>query len=91
MKTVNVPKQSKAVANLLRQAKKEDVIVRGPDGSEYLLSAVDDFDHELAATRRNQKLMELLDRRGKQDKVIPQAQVRRMLGLDTIAAKKRRG
>jgi len=46
------------------------------------LSAVDDFDHEIAQTRHNEKLMALLDERAGQTRTIPLEEVRRRLGFD---------
>jgi len=81
MKTVTVPPQSTEVNVLLDQAREEDLIVRCADGTEFLLSAVDDFDEEIVRTRRNEKLMALLDERGKQTKTVPLEAVKQQLGL----------
>lgn len=81
MKTVTVTGGSAEIRALLEQARDEDVIVRMEDGSEFLLSAVDDFDHEIALTRRNEKLMALLDQRAGQTQTIPLEEVKRQLGL----------
>ena len=51
---------------LLQQARDEDVLVRTEDGTEFLLTAVDEFDQEIARTRQNAKLMAMLDERAKQ-------------------------
>ncbi len=42
---------------------------------------MDDFDHEIARTRRNEKLMTLLDTRAGQTKTIPLEEVKRQLGF----------
>ena len=81
MKTVTIKADSEEIRALLEQARDEDVIVRMDDGSEFLLSVVDDFDHEIARTRRNEKLMALLDERGGQTRTIPLNEVERQLGL----------
>jgi len=52
------------------------------DGHEFIPAEVDDFDREIALTRQNRALMDLLDRRAKQKKTIPLAEVRSRLGLD---------
>lgn len=83
MKTVKISSASAEIRALLEQARDEDVIVRMADGSEFLLSAIDDFDHEIVRTRRNEKLMTLLDERGRQIQTIPLEEVKRQLGLDT--------
>lgn len=81
MKVVDVPNQAKEINELLEQARQEDLLVRSADGSEFMLTAVDDFDQEIAATRRNEKLMALLDARAKQKATIPLEEVKRRLGL----------
>ncbi len=82
MKTVTIPEGSQEIRALLDQARDEDVIVRLSDGSEFMLSAVDDFDREIAHTRRNEKLMALLDERAGQTRTIPLEEVKRQLGFD---------
>ncbi len=81
MKTVTIPESSQEIRALLDQARDEDVIVRLSDGSEFMLSAVDDFDREIAHTRRNEKLMALLDERARQTRTIPLEEVKRQLGF----------
>ena len=67
------------VSTLLAQ--NDDVLVRDPEGNEFILCAVGDFDQEIARTRKNQKLMALLDARSTQSETIPLAEVKRRLGL----------
>lgn len=81
MKTIPVPAQAAEINGILEQARQEDVILRAPDGSEFMLTAVDDFDEEIARTRHNAKLMALLDERAKQTQVVPLEEVKRRLGL----------
>ncbi len=81
MKTVAVPPQAVEVNALLDQARDDELLVRTADGSEFLLSAVDEFDQEIARTRQNAKLMALLDERAKQSKTIPLEDVKQQLGL----------
>ena len=81
MKTVAVPPQAAEIHALLEQARDDELLVRTADGSEFLLTAVDEFDEEIARTRQNAKLMALLDERGKQSKTIPLDEVKRQLGL----------
>jgi hypothetical protein len=82
MKTVAITEGSAEIRALLDQAREEDLIVRLDDGSEFLLSAIDDFDQEVARTRQNEKLMALLDERVGQTRTIPLDEVERQLGFD---------
>jgi hypothetical protein len=84
MKTVTISPQSAELSALLDQAKEDDLLVQAPDGSEFVLSAVDDFAYEIARTRQNAKLMAFLDERAKRAKEspgIPLEEVERQLGL----------
>jgi hypothetical protein len=79
---VNILPQSTEVTALLKKAQHEGLIVRAPDGTELMLTAVDEFDYEIAQTRRNTKLMALLEERARQQKTVPLGDVKRDLGLD---------
>jgi len=69
------------LAHLLQQARDDDLILRLPDGTEFLLVAVDDFDQEIARTRNNPRLMAVLEARAQQKATIPLEEVKRRLGL----------
>ena len=81
MKTIDLPHTTPDIADLLDQARHDDIVVRLADGSEFLLVAVDDFDREVARTRANPKLMALLDTRAREAKRIPLDEVKQRLGL----------
>ena len=81
MKTITIPPQATEVNSLLEQARDEDILLRTADGTEFVVSAVDDFDYELARTRQNAKLMAMLDERAKQGQTVPLDEVKRQLGL----------
>jgi hypothetical protein len=69
------------VADLLEQAREEDLVVRLADGSEFLLEAIDEFDREIVKGRENPKLMALLEARARQTATVPLDEVKRRLGL----------
>jgi hypothetical protein len=81
VKTIDFAPAPPDVARLLDQARNDDLIVRLPDGSEFLLVAVDDFDQEIGRTRNNPRLMALLQARAKQTATIPLDEVKRRLGM----------
>jgi hypothetical protein len=81
MKTVTIPAQATDINVLLEQGRQEDILVRAADGAEFIISAVDDFDQEIARTRQNAKLMALLDKRARQTQTVPLDEVKRQLGL----------
>ena len=81
MKTITISPQAIEVNAILVQARQEDVLVRTAEGEQFMLTAVDDFDEETARTRRNDKLMTLLDQRAKQSQTISLEEVKQQLGL----------
>ena len=82
MRTVSVSTRSKRLSALLRQARKENIILRTDEGVEFILAEIDDFNREIELTRQNKKLMRLLDARAKQTKTVPLAQAKTELGLN---------
>jgi hypothetical protein len=80
MKTITIPPQSTEINALLGQARQEDLLVRAADGTEFMLTTVEDFDQEIARTRQNAKLMALLDERARQTRTVPLDEVKRQLG-----------
>ncbi len=82
MKTVTVSKRAKAINALLKRARQENLILKSPDGCEFILAEVDDFNREIELTRQNKKLMEFLDLRARQTKTIPLEEVKVQLGLN---------
>ena len=81
MKFVSLSLPDAHLQAVLDQARTEDIIVQVDDGSEFLVAAIDDFDREVAATRKNEKLMAFLDRRAAQTETVPLDEVKRRLGL----------
>ncbi|MBI2433782.1 MAG: hypothetical protein HYV26_13020 [Candidatus Hydrogenedentes bacterium] len=81
MKSVEVSRRSKSLLALLRDAQEEDIILRSPDGHEFLLAELDDFDREIEITRKNKKLKKFLQERARQPATLSFAEVRKQLGL----------
>jgi hypothetical protein len=81
MKTISISNPTDELTALLDQVNDEAVIVRLADGREFLLSAVDDFDIEIARTRQNAKLIALLEERAQETHTIPLDEVKRRLGI----------
>jgi len=82
MKRVNVSIKAKNVTTLLKKAKKGGLILRSPDGHEFILAEIDDFDREIELTRQNKALMKLLDERARQTKTLKAAEVKNQLGIE---------
>ena len=71
MKTIRISKQAKTVNALLKKARQEGVILRAPDGNEFILAEIDDFNREIELTRENKRLMKLLDSRPNRQPLFP--------------------
>ena len=82
MKTITIPARAKTVTALLKQARRGGLILRSPDGYEFILAEIDDFNREIELTRKNKKLMQLLDERGRQTRTLKAAEVRAQLGVE---------
>ena len=81
MKTIEVSTKAKTLKTLLKQAERGGVILRSPDGHEFILAEIDDFNREIELTRKNRRLMKLLDKRAGQTKTLGIDEVKTQLGL----------
>lgn len=81
MKTITISAHAKTITALLKRARRGGLILRSPEGYEFVLAEIDDFNREIELTRKNKKLMKLLDERGKQTETLKAAEVRAQLGL----------
>lgn len=81
MKTITVNKNARAIIDLLKKARDENLIIKSPEGIQFILAEIDDFDREIFLTRQNKELMKLLDDRAMQTKTIPLEEVKHQLGL----------
>ena len=62
MKTVALSTKAASVAELLRMARQESLLVTTEDGECFLISSADDFDTEVQLLRRNHKFLAMLDK-----------------------------
>ncbi len=81
MKTIIISARAKTLNVLLKRAQRGGLILRSPEGREFVLAEIDDFNREIELTRKNKKLMKLLDERGRQTETYTAAEVRAKLGL----------
>lgn len=82
MRTIDIPSDAHSLQPLLDQARREDLLLRLADGSEFYLSAVDEADQEIVQTRHHAKLMKFLEQRSQQPATISLDRVKQELGLD---------
>lgn len=81
MKTITISRRSRSVHALLKRARKENVILRSPDGEEFILAEVDDFNREVELARQNRALMKFLDARARQTETVSSEEARQALGM----------
>ena len=81
MKTITISRRSRSVHALLKRARKENVILRSPDGEEFILAEVDDFNREVELARQNRALMKFLDARARQAETVSSEEARQALGM----------
>ena len=82
MKTIELADASIDLSELLRLASEGNLILRTEDGKEFVLAAIDDFDHEISLIREQKALMEFLDQRSSPAKTFSLDHVRETLGLN---------
>ena len=81
MKTITISRRARSVHTLLKRARRENVILRSPEGEEFILAGIDDFNREIELTRQNRALMKFLEARARQTETVSFEQARTLLGL----------
>lgn len=81
MKTIDLATKSVTLKKLLQLAGEENVLLRTPEGHEYLLASIDDFAEELSKVRNNAGLMKTLEERSQEKTTYSLAEVRHKLKL----------
>jgi hypothetical protein len=91
MKTINLRAAPPRTEDVLQLAEGDSLIVRTPNGKAFLIAemdqgdeAADDFAQELALTRGNKALRELLAERSREPGRYTLEEVREKLGLRTL-------
>ncbi len=81
MKTIAISRRATSVNALLKRARRENIILRSPEGEEFVLAEVDDFNREIELTRQNRSLMKFLEARARQAETVPLEEVKTLLRL----------
>ena len=81
MKTITISRRAKSVHALLKRAHRENLILRSPEGEEFILAEVDDFDREIELARQNRALMKFLEARARQTETVSFEEAKTLLGL----------
>ncbi len=89
MKSIDVSPSAPTLVEVLDLAGEDNVILRTPEGRQFLLAEIDDFADEVAKVVQNESLMQLLAERSKDTTRIPLSQVREELQGKKRGQKKR--
>jgi len=81
MKVIDVSCESTELRAILAEAREKNIILRTEDGLAFMLAEIDEFDVEIALTRKNSELMEFLEQRAGRTKTVSAAEARKRLGL----------
>ncbi|MBI4536676.1 MAG: hypothetical protein HY712_01820 [candidate division NC10 bacterium] len=81
MKTITLTKRQRGLLGLFDLATRDNLVVRTPEGREFVVAELDDFDREIELARQNNKLMAFLERRGRHRATLSVKTVRKRLGL----------
>ncbi len=79
MKAIDLSTTSPTLTEVLELASEDNVILRTPEGRQYVLAEIDDFAEEIAKVVQNESLMELLRERSQETVQLPLSQVREQL------------
>jgi hypothetical protein len=81
MKTITISRRARSVHALLQRARRENVILRSPEGEEFILAEVEDFNREIELARQNRALMKFLEARARQTETVSLEEAKSLLGL----------
>ena len=82
MRTVDVMSEtSPGLHELLELADEEALLLKTPDGREFILSEVDDLSREIEQIRNNPELLAFLAERSQEKETFSLEDVKRKLGL----------
>lgn len=72
------------INHLIEQAKQKDLVLEFNDGTQFMLTTIDDFDLEIAQTQKNEKLMQYLDESSQEEAIFSLNDIKQELGLSNI-------
>ncbi|MGH8558480.1 MAG: hypothetical protein ACRESZ_13660 [Methylococcales bacterium] len=82
MKTIELLSEAApSLKELLELADQESLLLKTPDGREFILSEVDDFSQEIEQIRNNPEMMKFLAQRSQGKERFNLEQVKQKLGL----------
>jgi hypothetical protein len=81
MKSVDLASSPLSLDQALSLAERDNLVLRTPEGREFVLAEIEDFDREVHLSRDHAALSQLLDERRRESGRFTLDQVRERLGL----------
>ena len=66
MKTIDLSEETPTLRELLEIASDENILLRTPEGREFVFAEVEDFDKEVELVRQHEELMQFLNERSQE-------------------------
>ncbi len=82
MRVIELSQTMPTLAELILQARQENVIVKTLEGEEFIFAEIDDFDHEVELLKNSPEFMAFLDERSQQRGSTTLAEMRKEFGLN---------
>ncbi len=82
MKNIEVSQSNLTITDLLELAQQDTIILRKSDGTEFVLSVIDDFTDEVKALVNNKEFMDFLAQRSQSIPKLSLAEARKRLNID---------
>ena len=79
MKTIDLSEETPTLRELLEIASDENILLRTPEGREFVFAEVEYFDKEVELVRQHEELMQFLNERSQEKETYTLEQVREHL------------
>ena len=81
MKSIELADSNLTVIELIELAEQDTLILKKPDGTEFVLSVIDDFAAEVEALSQNEEFMEFIAQRSRSTKRLSLESAQKRLGI----------
>ncbi len=82
MKNIEISQSNLTISDLLELAEQDTIILKKSDGTEFVLSVIDDFTEEVKALANNQEFMDFLAQRSCSIPKLSLEEARKRLNID---------
>lgn len=82
MKNIEISQSNLTITDLLDLAEQDAIILKKSDGTEFILSVIDDFTEEVKALANNQEFMDFLLQRSQVIPKLSLEEARKRLNID---------